>query len=270
VVELLNSLWYPSENCSGVIAANQRRFVLKIFLVALGSFLFALGLMLTDELFLSMSLAYGNSILTTQYDYPFLGEMGVWQAWEIDFGVLVFAFLLTLFGAVLPTGAPEGSNKVGTRSMQISRRNKLVVTGIVIAAIILVGTIIYTYSDISLNSVEIYIATKVVSKDGNLLGSGVQLAGSDTNVRLLGQGSKFSYTWVQQPISVGSYCSSYTLSIVSVNVRTPGFVLLYTSPTLPATIDNTQPNTISFQIQLPSHAYSGVLTIYLNETATCN
>jgi hypothetical protein len=248
----------------------QSGYYLKIFLIAIGSFLFALGLMLTDELFLSMSLSFGNSILKTQYDYPFLGYVGVWQAWEIDFSVLTVAFLMMLLASLLhPTtqGAVVESDKA-TEIPGMRRKRTLVLAAVVVVAIVVTGTLVYVYSDVNVTSVEVYIATRTVSQSGSLLNSTVFLAGSDTNDRLLPQGAGFSYVWIQQPIPV-SGCSNYILTISSANIRTPGFSILYMSPVLPSPIDNTRSNSLDFQIQTPSHSYSGVLAIYLNETATC-
>lgn len=248
----------------------QSGYYLKMFLIAIGSFFFALGLMLTDELFLSMSLSFGNSILKTQYDYPFLGYVGVWQAWEIDFSVLIVAFLMMLAASLLhPTAqgaVAELDRAAGISGMR--RKRTLILAAVVVGAIIVTAALIYVYSDVNVTSVEVYIATRTVSQSGSLLNSTVFLAGSDTNDRLLPQGAGFSYVWVQQPIPVGG-CSNYILTISSANTRTPGFSILYMSPVPPSPIDNTRSNSLDFQIQTPSHSYTGVLAIYLNETAMC-
>jgi hypothetical protein len=242
----------------------------KILLIAIGSFLFALGLMLTDELFLSMSLAFGNSILSTQYDFPLLGYVGVWQAWEIDFTILFIAFLMILTAALLPH-QPVSVNHVAVEGQKRTTTRRwltvLAVVLLIIAGIFVVRLSIKT--DVNIDGVDIYISLNAYSAGGSLLSTRVVQAGADQTERSIAEGSGFNYTWVQQPLSFLPNCPSGNLVLEAVQVASPGFVLTSTNPTLPAALDKSVQTPLTFGLKAPGHSFGGTLNIYLNETLTC-
>lgn len=61
-------------------------------LAVTGAFLFGVFLMVDDELFTYMSMG------VPRYEFPLLGYFALWDAWALDFGLIVVSVILMIVG----------------------------------------------------------------------------------------------------------------------------------------------------------------------------